>query len=315
VDGHRHLDAGAVVSDFLEEHPVAEVEPRERVDAWASRHFARLPTRGSARRACKRGELLLNGAPVESSRFVKVGDTVALKPGVVHPTCDLQPDVAIADAHAALVVKPAGILVNGNRHRTLEHALPNVLPPTDVEDALFAPRPVHRLDFETMGLVAVARSRRALSALSTAFEERRVHKRYEAIVVGRLEGEGTIGLELDGRPAVSRYWSVRPFRSLKTDWCTRVRLEPVTGRTHQLRRHLQHLGHSILGDKRYPTDGLVFRGNGLFLAAVELDVPHPVDSGARMAAQIDVPHKFVAFEKREERRWARWHGKKPASET
>ena len=303
------------MSEFLEEHAVREVEPRERVDAWASRHFARLPTRGSARRACKRGELLLNGAVVESSRFVKVGDTVGLKPGVVHPTCDVTPDVAVMDDHAALVVKPPGILVNGNKHRTLEHALPNVLPPSDVEDALFAPRPVHRLDFETMGLVAVARSRRALSALSRSFEERRVRKRYEAIVVGRLEGEGTIELDLDGRAAVSNYWSVRCFSSLKTTWCTRVVLEAVTGRTHQLRRHLQHLGHSILGDKRYPTNGLVFRGNGLFLAAVELDVPHPIEPEERLAARIDVPHKFGSFEQREVRRWNRWHGKNPSSES
>ncbi len=302
------------MSDFLEQHQVESFEPGERIDRWASRHFARLPTRGSARKACKRGELLLNGQEVESSRFVKEGDEVSLKPGVVHPTCDLEPEVAVSDAHGALVVKPAGILVNGNRHRTLEHGLPNVLPPSGIEDALFAPRPVHRLDFETTGLVAVARSMRALSAWSQAFEERRVRKRYEAVVVGRLEGEGTIELALDGRNAVSRYWSVRPFRSLKTDWCTRVVLEPVTGRTHQLRRHLQHIGHSILGDKRYPTGGLVFRGNGLFLAATELDLPHPIAADQRMAASIDVPHKFVSFERREERRWARWHGKNAAPE-
>jgi len=289
---------------IIEKHIVAEVG--DRVDRWVSKNFARLPTRGSARKAAKRGELLLNGQVVESSRFVKLGDTVELMESAVrHPVYHLVPEVVHIDERCAIVIKPPGLLVNGNQHRTLEHALPNALPPSSEPDALLAPRPVHRLDFETTGLLAVARCHRAMVAWGRAFEERRVHKRYRAIVVGRLEGEGRVELPLDGREAVSRYRVIRSFHSLKTTWCTEVELEPLTGRMHQLRRHMQHLGYPILGDKRYH-NGVIFRGAGIFLAAVHLDLPDP-DGEGRIVAGIDPPYKFRSFQAREERRWARWH--------
>lgn len=295
----------------LEEHVVEE--EGERVDRWATRHFARLPTRGAARKACKRGDLLLGGQPVESSRFVRLGDRVALLDSAeLHPACAIDPEVVYADARCALVVKPAGLLVNGNRHRTLEHALPNVLPRSSEPDALVAARPVHRLDFETTGLVAVARCHRVLVAWSRDFEERRVRKRYRAIVVGRLEGEGRVEAVLDGREAVSTWSAVQAFRCLKTGWCTVVDLEPLTGRMHQLRRHLLSIGHPVLGDRRYCLDGLYLKGSGLFLAAVHLDLPDPDGGDGRIAATIAPPAKMESFVAREERRWARWHGKNPA---
>ncbi|MEZ4319817.1 MAG: RluA family pseudouridine synthase [Myxococcota bacterium] len=290
-------------------------EEGDRVDRFASRVFARLPTRGAARKAAKRGELLLNGQEVESSRFVRVGDVVSLRDGEVrHPACALTPELAYVDPRCAVVVKPAGLLVNGNRHRTLEHALPNALPASSEPDALVAPRPVHRLDFETMGLVAVARCHRAMVAWSRDFEERRVRKRYRAIVVGRMEGEGRVEVPLDGREAVSTWRAVRAFHTLKTDWCTVVDLEPVTGRMHQLRRHLHGLGHPILGDRRYCADGLYLKGSGLFLAAVHLDLPDPDGADTRIAVSIEPPAKLASFEAREVRRWARWHGKNGPTE-
>ncbi|MCA9573219.1 MAG: hypothetical protein KC656_35530, partial [Myxococcales bacterium] len=105
--------------------------------------------------------------------------------------------------------------------------------------------------------------------------------------------------------ACSRVRSVGSFRCLKTGWCTEVELEPVTGRTHQLRRHLLALGHPVLGDSRY-VDGPVYRGNGLFLASVLLDLP-ALDSDGRVVVQAPLPAKFSSFRRREERRWSRWH--------
>jgi 23S rRNA pseudouridine1911/1915/1917 synthase len=134
---------------------------------------------------------------------------------------------------------------------------------------------VHRLDFETTGLVVVARTEQALVELSRAFQERRVHKTYRALVAGRLEQGGRIEEPLDGREAISEVEVLGHTRSLKIGWSTSVRLHPVTGRMHQLRRHLSGIGHAVLGDRRYPS-GPVLRKHGLFLASVAVQLPHPV---------------------------------------
>src|SRR5207253_487626 len=122
---------------------------------------------------------------------------------------------------------------------------------------------VHRLDMATSGLVVMARGAAMQSKLSKLFASREVRKRYGAVVAGRLEGEGTIDLP------IAADWPSRPMRVVNhehgqasvTHWrslafdeaadSTRVELEPVTGRTHQLRVHLHALGHPILGDALY----------------------------------------------------------------
>ncbi len=285
---------------IVESGTVEEEGPR--VDRWACEHFLRLPSRKAARKACKQGELLLNGQPVESSRFVQVGDVIELHAeDVERPANELVPDVVFLDDHLAVVVKPAGILTNGARYRTLERGLPNVMKRSPAVDALAAPRPVHRLDYETWGLVVVARTHAALAALGRAFEERRVHKTYRALVAGRLEGAGVVDAPIDGRSARSRYRVLDHTRSLKVAWITDVELTPETGRTHQLRRH----GHPILGDQRY-TLGPALRKRGLFLAAVGLRLPHPVD-GHELTLSVDPPGKFETFLALQRARWAKFH--------
>lgn len=291
--------------EVLERHTVKV--PGERLDAWVFRVFERVGSRSSAHKKVRAGLVRLNGEVVCSSRYVREGDEVVLLPDPRVPTLDLGLEVLFADPVCAVVAKPAGILVNGNRHRTLENALPPALGPSPHPRALVRPRPCHRLDFETAGPVAVGRTDEALRFWVQAFQERRVQKRYRAIVVGRLEGEHQVDLPLDGRPACSRIRSLEVFPALKTDACTVVELEPVTGRMHQLRRHLEHLGHPILGDKRYHGGGPILRGNGLFLCATRLVLPHPSGDGA-VDVEGRVPAKFESFRAREVRRWNRWHG-------
>lgn len=281
-------------------------EEGSRVDRWACEHFLRLPSRKSARKASKRGDLLLNGAPVESSRFVKRGDVVELHAeDIERPANFLVPEVVYIDPHMAIVIKPPGVLTNGSKYRTLERGLPNAMKRSPEPDALAAARPVHRLDYETWGLVVVARTQRAMVALGRAFEERQVHKTYRAVVAGRLEGSGRIDAPIEGREAVSRYEALSHTRSLKVEWITDVQLHPETGRTHQLRRHLQGIGHAILGDSRYD-HGPVLRKRGLFLAAVGLQLPHPID-GTPLSFAVDPPPKFATFLAHQVVRWAKFH--------
>jgi RluA family pseudouridine synthase len=219
-------------------------------------------------------------------------------------------EVVFEDDVMAIVEKPPGIPVNGNRHRTLEHALPPFLAQSLHPDALRIPRPAHRLDGPTGGLVVVAKTASALAGLSEAFHKRTVQKRYEALVVGRLDGSGRVTEPIDGRDADTTWEALERARTFKPDWVTWVSLSPHTGRTHQLRRHMAHLGTPVLGDKQYAREGLLYRGKGLFLWAVSLSLPHPL-TGERVEVQIDAPSKYRSFMARSQRRWERHHGPDP----
>lgn len=158
---------------------------------------------------------------------------------------------------------------------------------------------VHRLDQPTSGLVLMARSPQMQRALSKTFAERRVHKRYQAIVAGRPQADGaaddagwssiTLPIAADwerrplrvvdaqrGQPSVTR-WRALAYDAA-TD-CTRLELEPVTGRTHQLRVHLAALGHPILGDALYTDAAAQARAPRLLLHACQLAFAHPLHGG------------------------------------
>ena len=162
---------------------------------------------------------------------------------------------------------------------------------------------VHRLDQATSGLMLLARGAAMQRALSQAFAERRVHKRYEAIVHGQLpeaqvEGgwnEINLPLRLDwprrprsivdiehGKPSRTRWQALAYDAAADT---TRLALEPITGRSHQLRVHLQAIGHPIIGDALYgPPDG----APRLLLHACALQLAHPL-SGQSLAWQRPAP--------------------------
>lgn len=288
-------------------------DPRLRIDRFAAERLG-VPSRARARKLIKRGLVILNGAPVETSRFVRDGDVIELLPPPDPPE-PWERELAIAwqDEHFAVVVKPPGVPTSGNRGRTLARALPFNLGPSPAPDALLWPRPVHRLDVRTSGLVVVARAAAAEVALNRAFQERRVHKRYRAVVVGRLEGEGIVEEPIEGRPARSRWRAVEHTPDLHVGCLTTVDLWPETGRTHQLRLHLAGLGHPVLGDDLHGQDHRVLRRAGLFLAACELGLEHPI-SGKALTIAWPEPTKFGTWRARARRRAERWiaeHGALP----
>ena len=294
-----------VVLPPIARYVVSPDDPAWRIDRMASERLG-LASRTRARKLVKAGHILLNGATVESSRFVHPGDAIdLLAPPEPPPVFERELTVVYADEHLAAIDKPAGLVVSGNRHRTVEHALQFNLPVSDAPDALPYPRPVHRLDARTQGLLLVGRSASGQVGLGRAFEERRVHKRYRAVVAGRLEGDGEVTEDVDGRIASSRWSAVQHTRSLHVDWVTTVDVWPRSGRKHQVRAHMASLGHAILGDGRYPT-GTVLRGQGLFLCAAELKLEHPI-TGAPLHLRVAEPAKFDAYRRREARRWSRVH--------
>jgi 23S rRNA pseudouridine1911/1915/1917 synthase len=185
-------------------------------------------------------------------------------------------EIAYEDEHLLVVVKPAGVLVHptlGVKRGTLANALAYHLNreridegaadsnSTSVMESFVRPGIVHRLDRETSGLLAVAKTQRALSRLSQHFQRRLVEKRYVA-VVGRVVADGELTIDAP----IGRDESARPPWRVAEDGKraetrlrvtargarrTLVELEPVTGRTNQLRIHCAHAGHAIIGDAPY----------------------------------------------------------------
>ena len=165
---------------------------------------------------------------------------------------------------------------------------------------------VHRLDMSTSGLVLMALSPLVQRQLSLAFEQRAVHKRYVAMVHGILTADGSEEWQTIDAP-IAADWPRRPLRIIdaagkpsQTRWrvlahdppgwpgCTRVELEPITGRTHQLRVHLAHLGHPILGDALYADGPIAAAAPRLLLHAQQLGLTHP-QTGDWRAFELSAP--------------------------
>ena len=206
-------------------------------------------------------------------------------------------EVLHADAAFVILHKPSGLLsVPG---KTSNDCL-SLLAQAQFADALI----VHRLDMATSGLLVMARGSAAQRLLNAAFAERRVHKRYvaiaqgdcrtaEAATTGTAPGVAPDGWQQIDLPIVVD-WPNRPLR--KIDWdsgkpsstrwrclaydaarqASRLELEPLTGRSHQLRVHLQALGHPILGDALYAPAEIAAQAPRLLLHATELGFAHPV---------------------------------------
>jgi tRNA pseudouridine32 synthase / 23S rRNA pseudouridine746 synthase len=195
-----------------------------------------------------------------------------------------------ADEALLVLDKPAGLLSVPGRD-IVNQDCASARAQAQWPDALI----VHRLDMATSGLLLMARGAAMQRTLSMAFEARRVHKRYVAVVAGHVAdeaGEVDQPLRTDwpnrprqivtpaGKPSLTR-WRVL---ARETDALgrpqTRLELEPVTGRTHQLRVHLQSIGHPMLGDALYADAEVQARSPRLLLHASELALTHPVSGAA-----------------------------------
>jgi 23S rRNA pseudouridine1911/1915/1917 synthase len=244
---------------------VGEEAAGQRLDDFLAARLARL-SRMRIVGMVERGGCAVNGAAGRAGQRLSAGDHVEAAVSDETPnamTPEASPlEVIFEDEHIIVVVKPPGVLVHpslGVKTGTLLNALAYHLnrdPRTFVRPGL-----VHRLDRDTSGLLVVAKTRRALSRLSQHFQRRLVEKLYLAVVGGRVGADGLtinapVGRDADSRPpwrvkedgkhALTRLRVIerRGRRSL-------VELEPLTGRTNQLRIHCAHAGHAIVGDRLY----------------------------------------------------------------
>ncbi|MEM6724317.1 MAG: RluA family pseudouridine synthase [Bacteroidota bacterium] len=280
--------------NILETHTVEPLESPVRLSDYVGGKFTRIPSRKGMKKAIKKGLVQINGAPADTSRFLHGGEQLTLLADETvqqKPIFELSLPVLLEDDHLALVNKPAGLLVSGNAFRTVENALPFNLQVSSAVDALPRPLPVHRLDFPTTGVLLVAKTRSALTALKQQFEARTVRKVYLAITTGEMTRQGRIDEPIDDKPAVSKYEVLQSVPSPRFEQLNLVRLHPITGRRHQLRKHLAHLGHPILGDADYGLEGQILKGKGLFLHAYQLTFEHP-ETGKKMTIKAELGKKY-----------------------
>lgn len=256
-------------------------------------------SRRQAAEAVARGLVRLDGEPVEArSRRVREGEEVRVEGGGAEPEAPPVADPAVGftivheDEHVVVVDKPAGLVVHpgaGNETGTLVHGLLARYPEVAEVGPPQRPGIVHRLDRGTSGLLMVARTAEAHGSLVGQLSDRRVDRRYQALVHGRVQAdegriEAAIGrsprdrtkmaVVADGREArtaytVERRWA-RPAVSL-----LECRLE--TGRTHQIRVHVSAIGHPVVGDATYDSSRDHHGLDRPFLHAVRLAFTHPAD--------------------------------------
>lgn len=191
------------------------------------------------------------------------------------------------DADLLVLDKPSGLLCVPGRGADKQDCL-SARAQQRWPDALV----VHRLDMATSGLVLMARGPQMQRALSQSFAEQKIDKRYEAVVDGLLPGGSEHWHEIDAPIAAD--WPRRPLRVIDpvhgkpslTRWrvkvalpahgATHLELAPQSGRTHQLRVHLAHIGHPILGDALYGSEDVHPRAPRLLLHATRLELVHPL---------------------------------------
>jgi 23S rRNA pseudouridine1911/1915/1917 synthase len=272
------------------------------------------------------GACTVNDTQAHAGYHLKCGDLVKITLEMGAPTAmrpeALPLEIVYEDDHLLVVVKPAGMLVHPTRNvkqGTLANALAYHLnrlrivdcglrienrallnPQSAIRNPQWVVRPgiVHRLDRETSGLMVIAKQQRALSTLARHFHQRLVDKRYLALLHGRVvEDECLIDAPIGRDPERKPKWRV--METGKPAWTrlrvlerrrrmTLVELEPVTGRTNQLRIHCAHLGHAVVGDALHGSDA----GQRLCLHAARLAFHHPAN-GEWMEFTSPLPDEVV----------------------
>ena len=293
----------------LPSFPLTVREPN-RADAALSAALDGL-TRSAAQKWLEEGRVTLDGRPLKKNARLQPGDTLLITPPQPQ-AIDLVPqdiplDVAYEDGDVIVVNKPVGMVVHpapGHPDGTLVNALlyhcGNTLSGINGE---LRPGIVHRIDRDTSGLIIAAKNDRAHLSLAAQLQDHSLFRLYHAVAAGGFrEDSGTVSAPIarhradrkrmavapDGREAVTHWQVVDSQKGLTHLTC---RLE--TGRTHQIRVHLAHLGHPLLGDTVYggkkPVPGLA----GQCLHAAQLTFTHP-STGERLTVEAPLPDWFTA---------------------
>lgn len=317
-----------MVSTQTHKIPVKQVTEDEagiRLDRWFKRYYPAL-THGQLQKILRRGEVRVDGKRADAAQRLEAGQSIRIPPQVtVDPgpvqqqkrddraANDLKKMILFEDDDVLVLNKPAGLAVQGGTG--LKTSLDSMLAAL-ATDKNGKPKLVHRLDRDTSGVLLIAKNVFAANKLAEAFRDRATQKIYWAITIGVPDiHQGKINAPLvkqgetmviagkrdeDAKSAVTYYQVVESAAGQAAF----VALWPVTGRTHQLRVHLQSIGTPILGDRLYAENAenlpVTELGKGLHLHARRLIIPHPrrgrIDVTAPLGASMRKTWKWFGFD-------------------
>lgn len=295
----------------IRRHIVGELVEEIRLSDFVVEQFEEIPSRSAAKKKIKKGVIRVDGEPKFSADWVETGQVIELLEEELKllKAYHLDFEIIYEDVYLAIVNKPAGIPVSGNQFKTMQNAIIGKLEVSKESDRLNWPKPVHRLDAPTSGLLVFAKTSNAIMKLGQLFENKQIKKVYHAIVMGDIAESGQMDDKLEGKAALTYFKRLSQVSSLRNQLLSWVEVYPQTGRTHQIRKHLSKQGFPIMGDQLYGDDGNVYKGKGLFLCAVGLEFQHPM-TDQPLNIKIKAPNKFDLLMTREKRRWDKYHNPK-----
>ena len=282
----------------------------ERLDAFLARRGENL-TRSAAQRLIEEGLVTRNGKPGKKNDKLNIGDAVCFtlpepKAVDIAPT-EMALDIVYEDEDLLVINKPKGLVVHpaaGHQDDTLVNGLLYALG-DDLSGINGELRPgiVHRIDKDTSGLLAVAKNDFAHTFLASQLKDHSMYRVYELIVCGNLkEDSGTVNAPIGRHPTDRKKMCVTPRNSKEavTHWevirryrgYTHVRCKLETGRTHQIRVHMAHIGHPILGDTVYGHKKPELGQDSQVLHAGTLCFSHPRD-GRPVMVFAPLPEYFT----------------------
>jgi 23S rRNA pseudouridine1911/1915/1917 synthase len=284
----------------------------ERIDKFLS-VLIEDSSRNSIQKLIENGKVTVNGKEINKKYKVSVDDEVVILPSELKPI-DAEPenipiDIVYEDEHLLVVNKPRGMVVHpapGNYSGTLVNALLyHCKDSLSGINGVLRPGIVHRIDKDTSGLLIVAKSDRAHLGLAEQIKEHSFTREYNAVIVGHLkENVGTVNAPIGRNPkdrkkmcvsmqnsksAVTHYTVIKDFNGY-----SHVALKLETGRTHQIRVHMAHLGHPVAGDMVYGNDKKSAFLNGQCLHAIKIGFVHPI-TNEYLEFTTDLPDYFKAF--------------------
>ncbi|RMF87758.1 MAG: RluA family pseudouridine synthase [Nitrospirae bacterium] len=302
------------------ERLAARVEPEaagRRLDQWLAARPGWGLSRSRAGRLCREGRVRLDGRRARAATRVRPGqEVVVVRPAPApsrHRPEPLPLAVVYEDDHLLVVDKAAGMVVHpapGHPTGTLVNAVLAHCPEIEGVGGEQRPGIVHRLDKETSGLLVVAKDEATHRGLAAAWKRHAIERRYLALVLGRLAAPETVAVAIGRdrrdrkrisprsrrpRPAVTHLEPVRTFGEA----ATLVAATLETGRTHQVRVHLAHLGHPVLGDavygrhnRRLRLGSVTYRFPRQMLHAARLGFRHPI-TGAWLCFEAELPEDMA----------------------
>ena len=283
--------------------------PGERLDAFVARVAPEL-TRSAAQKLIEQGAVTRNGKPGKKNDKLNVGDEISVEipaPKEVDIVAkDIPLDIVYEDEDVVVINKPKGLVVHpaaGHQDDTLVNGLLYALG-DDLSGINGELRPgiVHRIDKDTSGLLAVAKNDLAHTMLASQLKDHSMARTSEAIVCGSFrEDSGTVNAPIGRHPTDRKKMTVTPRNSKEavTHWevvkryrgYTHIRCKLETGRTHQIRVHMAHIGHPILGDTIYGHKKPELGQDSQCLHAGQLCFRHPRD-GRPILVFAELPQYF-----------------------